>query len=295
MRIYKKFRTSDLLFSCVRSKIAYSTPSEITNIFKNKNTILSSSCNSSTNCNLRIRTEVQDMINRMHTPILFYDGRCNEKQNKDAQGYCIWDNHTIYINYRGTADMRDVYDNIDIRHHTIDKNIKVHKGFYNQFMSIEQNITDDIRHISREYPIKNLVFTGHSLGGSLATMSSPFYGQYFKEKFKIITYTLGSATVGNIDFVNWFSSNVDRNIRIETEGDIVPYIEIHPLFYHVPNGILMKKDGTIEDQYDIKSYNYCKLIKLIIDKENFENIIRDHSCETYISKLFSLQEVVCFE
>jgi hypothetical protein len=227
-----------------------------------------------------------------HGPI-FYDGLKSNKNKRDAQGYIIWDKETIYVSYRGTCDPMDILDNIDIRQKTLFKNIKVHSGFYEQFDSIEPFITSDIKNISKEYPsIKQLVFTGHSLGGSVTSIASPYYGQMFKDRFKIVSHTLGSAPCGNIDFVNWFNSNVDENVRLETEGDIVPYIQIHDDFYHVPNGILIKKDGTLVDQYEIKPYNYFKLASMLINKKTWEQINLDHSCEAYISRLFALDEMI---
>jgi hypothetical protein len=290
----KQFKTSELIFSCIRSAIAYGDHKYITCKYKNKNTILSSTCNKFNKCNIVIQNEVQTMVNNIHNKPIFYDG-LNTKYKRDSQGYCVWDTENIYITYRGTADLKDIYDNIDIRHEKLHENIRIHKGFYNQFMSIEEKITNDIKHISNEYPIKNIIFAGHSMGGSLATISSPFYGAMFKNKFKIISHTLGCPTVGNIDFINWFSSNVDENVRIECEGDVVPYIRIHDHFYHVPNGLRMNKDGTLSDEYTIKPYNYSTLFSMIINKDKWNKINIDHSCENYVSQLFSLKDIVCFD
>lgn len=279
----KPYKASELIFSCMRSKLAYLSPSELRASMKTKKTW---DCTSA-KCNPLLKRDVDNMFDTIvHDPI-FYDGLQTSKK-KDAQGFTIWNDKTIYVSYRGTCDIMDVFDNIDIRPTRIYKNIKVHKGFFDQFSSIEEAITRDIKRISKEYPIERIVFTGHSLGGSLSSIASPYYGQMFKDRFKIVAHTLGTAPCGNIDFINWFSSNVDENVRLEAEGDIVPYIPVHDNFYHVPNGILMKRDGTIVEQYDIKPYSYIKILSMLMRKEGWEQINADHSCENYITKLFAL-------
>lgn len=279
----KPYKASELIFSCMRSKLAYMSPKELGASLKNKNTW---ECTSAV-CNPVLKRDVDRMFGTIRHEPIFYDGLDGNKK-RDAQGFTIWNDNTIYVSYRGTCDIMDVLDNIDIRHTRIHKNIRVHKGFFEQFSSIEEGITRDIKRISAEYPIERLVFTGHSLGTSLATISAPYYGAMFKDRFRIISHSLAGAPCGNIDFVNWFSSNVDENVRLEAEGDIVPYIPIHDNFYHVPNGILMKRDGSFVDQYDIKPYSYVKILAMLLNRKGWEQINYDHSCENYITKLFSV-------
>lgn len=281
----KPYKASELIFSCMRSKLAYLNPVELKAALKTKKTW---ECTSA-RCNPLLKKDVDKMFDTVRNDPIFYDGLQSSKK-RDAQGFTIWNDNTIYVSYRGTCDIMDALDNIDLRHKCIYKNIKVHKGFYDQFSSIEEKITQDIKDISAEYPIERIVFTGHSLGTSLATISAPYYGMMFKDKFRIIAHTLAGAPCGNINFVNWFSSNVDENVRLEAEGDIVPYIPIHDNFYHVPNGILMKRDGTFVDQYEIKPYSYIKLLSFFFKKEGWEQINYDHSCENYITKLFALDQ-----
>lgn len=281
----KPYKTSELVFSCMRSKISYGSHREIAAFFKDTDPFFEEACSPSWKCNPMTKRALREKVKKITCDPIFYDGKSNRR---DAQGFIVWDPHTIYVSYRGTLEPWDVLDNIDIRHKSLQNNIKVHRGFFEQFESIEEAITRDIKRISREYPIDNLVFTGHSLGGSVATISSPFYGQLFRRKFKITTQTLGSAPCGNAEFINWFVSNVDENVRLETEGDIVPYVPIHDKFYHVPNGMLLKCDGTLEDRYEIKPYDYFTLLCMIFKKEQWLKIYEDHSCENYIQRLFAL-------
>lgn len=224
-------------------------------------------------------------VNRLHGHIKTYDG--TYKKKRDAQGFLYYPGKkTIYVTYRGTVNMSDIFDNIDIRHQSFfDSQIKVHKGFYEQFFSIEEDITKDIKDIVGSKDISHIVFSGHSLGGALAILSSPYYGKMFNRQYNIITHTFGTVPVGNGPFVNWFINYVDHNVRVENENDIVPTIPIHDKFYHVPNGILLKADGTFETDYETKLYSYIDLLRMVMHKETWENINNEHSCDLYISNL----------
>lgn len=255
-------------------------PKDIGKIMKEKQSILETVC-SSRQCNLDVAREVHKLLDSVKNPPISYD----DMDEKDTQGFLIWDNNRIYISFRGTATLADIIDNIDIRRQKMYKSIIVHKGYFDKFMSMEEFITRDIKHIAKEYPITELVFTGHSMAASIASISSPYYGEMFKN-LKITTHTLGSAPAGNIEFINWFSSNVDESVRMETEGDIVPYIPIHNDFFHIPNGIKINTNGKVDVNYEIRPYDYSKILCLVM--KDWDKVYRDHSCETYISNLFAI-------
>lgn len=242
----------DIYRSCKKSKIAYGDSSLIKKVYRNS---------------------------------IFYDG-CQKNKHHDAQGFLYQDKNRLYITFRGTMDFMDTKDVIDIRHENLfSPHIKVHKGFHSQFFSIEEDITRDIKDISASYKIDELVFTGHSLGGSIALISSPYYAEQFKNKFKIKTYTFGTVSVGNKEFVDWFKQNVDEYYRIENEDDLVPHIPIHSTFHHIPNAIIVSKSGKLKFDGDSKSPGYTHILSKLMAKPTWEQIYDDHSCESYISNL----------
>jgi len=260
-------RHNSITLSCVRSKIAYEnklrTPKIYSTPIVHQNKHFENSFN-------RFQEEL------LEDP-LFHGDMC----------HVVWDKNNIYVNYTGTRDISDMMKNIDIRHKTLFKDIKVHKGFHDKFFAIETELTKDIKYLVKEYPIKNIHFTGHSSGGATALISGPYYGNML-QKYRIIVDTFASTCVGNIHFLNWFSNHVDVHSRIEMEGDIVPYIPIHDAFYHVPHGIFLKKDGDIELQYNIAPYNYITVLSMLSDKQKRDEINKDHSCDTYLEFLTNL-------
>ena len=114
-------------------------------------------------------------IHRIYKNSIFYDG-CS-KGKHDAQGFLYYDANKIHVTFRGTMDPMDAKDIIDIRHEKMfSPSIRVHKGFHNQFFAIEEEITQDIRSIASSYKVDEIIFAGHSLGGAIALLASPYYG-----------------------------------------------------------------------------------------------------------------------
>lgn len=240
----------DMIRSCRRSKLAYTDNINIRNLFKNSK---------------------------------FYNGN-----KHDAQAFLHYSNNKIYTTFRGTMGINDWKDVIDIRHEKMfANNIKVHKGLHSQFFSIEEQITDDINAINKSYQVDELVFEGHSSAGSLALLASPFYDIMFNKntfnnkKFKIKTFTFGSVSAGNYDFVKLFMNHVDEYYRIENYKDIVPRIPIHESFYHIPNPIILYDDGHISKKNELEFMNYKDILFIILKEGDVAQLKLDHSCDVY--------------
>jgi hypothetical protein len=75
-------------------------------------------------------------------------------------------------------------------------------------------------------PDTELLITGHSLGGNLATVYASWLSWNFKKsgnlKKNINVITLAAPAAGNTDFANDFNKKFPRSIRIENTHDIVP-------------------------------------------------------------------------
>jgi len=82
---------------------------------------------------------------------------------------------------------------------------------------------------------KPVLFTGHSLGGALASMA----GLYFKEEYGLEAlgiYTFGQPKLGGREFVDFYMSNVCPNLFVHVnDEDIVPKVPPKVLkFVHFP-------------------------------------------------------------
>jgi hypothetical protein len=105
------------------------------------------------------------------------------------------------------------------------KKIKVHQGFYNSLNSLSDTIISDIE--SKEN-LKNtdLVFTGHSLGGAMATLAYIFADCKLKKEVKSISLiTFGSPRVLTTQNVNLISEIATKRngliANVHIRGDLV--------------------------------------------------------------------------
>ena len=291
----KPYKVQELLFSLFRSKIAYENETHIKSIIAKKDLNVFSPLLMSCNRDITNKMDklVNDIVDDMKdaTPI-FYDGLQNDENIHDSQGYLIWKKNTIYVSFRGTNNLHDIFDVISIRPKKLMKDAYVHSGFAEQFMSIEHKITQDIKSIASSYPIERLVFTGHSMGGSIATIASVYYAHMFDNLY-ITCHTFGTPFTGNNEFIKLFTNNVEECTRIELELDIVPMIPINKDFKHIPNGVKLKKNGIIDNCYEVIPLSYFDIISKLCKKrqEEITNILFNHSCEQYTVNLLSIKHV----
>ncbi len=126
------------------------------------------------------------------------------------------------------------------------KNILVHKGFLEQFLSIELAITTFLKNDPVAQTLPNMLVAGHSLGGGNAHIAAPFYGEMFNgvkfPKKRIVCHTFGSPRTGNWDFVQWFHEHVAENFRVANYQDPIPTIPFRPLWHHVMNTCIVIKE-----------------------------------------------------
>jgi hypothetical protein len=114
----------------------------------------------------------------------------------------------------------------------------VHKGFYNVFLSVK-DVLDG--YIGRNAANREVIVTGHSLGGAVATLIAA-YLRAEKNINKIMLYTFGSPRVGDRVFAEHFSKTFSFPcFRIVNNNDIVPkiplpYMDLRPEILLIPGG-----------------------------------------------------------
>ena len=104
-------------------------------------------------------------------------------------------------------------------------NIKVESFFYETFKLIYKDLFSDKiineLNINSDYQI---IFTGHSLGGAIATLSSYYYAKNKLSKNEPILITFGQPRVGNENFAKDYMKLIPLVFRVARKGDIVTII-----------------------------------------------------------------------
>jgi len=92
--------------------------------------------------------------------------------------------------------------------------------------------------------------TGHSLGGSLATLCAYELAARRQQNISISMYTFGAPRVGNKVFAAAFNALVPDSWRVTNSKDIIPTVPRLLGYAHVKHSVRLRDDGTIGIQPD---------------------------------------------
>lgn len=160
-------------------------------------------------------------------------------QRGDALCY-VWDvsalrlttGVTTIVVFRGTDSLVDWKNNLDMKLVKLGMETlgRVHRGFHAQYARLSRAIGACLSN-HPQVPSQRVCFTGHSLGGALATLASTEKGYTLSERPLCITF--GSPRVGDGEFCQAFSERVRHSVRVSNAADPVCYVPMSP-YRHVP-------------------------------------------------------------
>ncbi len=158
-----------------------------------------------------------------------------QQDNMIAYVTPCWSTQTAYITFRGACSTGDLIDGASAlitRDHDV-----MHTTYMKRYLSMHQNIEKAIKGIKKDGRISNLVFTGHSMGGSLAISGSLIHTLLQNENYdSIYCITFGSPKSVHKDY-----ADVIDHMCVENIFDPVPYIPLHPDLITLPNKMLFKE------------------------------------------------------
>ena len=240
------------------------------------------------NCKDYSLTENQSVFQKCETQPVLYSSE------EDCQVYVCEYQKYFCISYRGTESFQDVLTDLKISkvpfplyRHNIWEAPDVHRGFSRQFESIREPLDLEIEKYlsnfqsgsnSRDKP--KVVFTGHSLGGALATLSA----LYFQCKYPdvgISCITFGSPRVGDAQFAKLFNEKVRISYRYVNDNDPVPCIPTSWRFQHVKGLVWLNQDKIMNEIKVWRFYRFCKNTVASWFGYGY-NALEDHSCNEYI-------------
>ncbi len=175
------------------------------------------------------------------------------KMIKVDDAECLILNHEdiLIISFSGTklSEIDDIITDLKFWKTEFEK-LYVHKGFHDYYYKLKFPVLREILKLNKLKKYQ-LYWTGHSLGGALATL----FGYVYKEG---VVYTYGKPKIGNKDF----SNEVNRTIkcyRVYNNLDIIPNLPPGFLKYtHEGNEVL----GVL----DLENISFKNILEIFLSK-----------------------------
>lgn len=176
------------------------------------------------------------------------------------------------VSFRGSISVRNIMSVLNdklcpfsYREHSFN----VHKGILETFNGLSDELTDMLTDdMSKQ---QNILFCGHSMGGSMAEFAALYYGLMFHGRYNISCHTFGAPLVGDQQFIDVFDRSVKEHAHFVNMGDVVPLLPL---------------------TYDVQKKN---VINFGAHYTKNKNIFHAHDLDTYISNVHSYIEVQKFK
>lgn len=201
-------------------------------------------------------------------------------------------NKRITIVFRGTDSFQDALFDLQILKCRIDeslcdnKNIFVHRGFYNQLINanVFDTLKDTLENTLQIHPDYQVCVTGHSLGSGVGLLQAFLLSRNcsFLQNKKLFVVDFGGPRTGNSEFSKAFYDQPNIvHLRVTNQRDIitaVPFV----FFHHTKGNVLhLEKDRAflfdeIGNQYSSYFYSLFRCFS-----------VKDHNCESYHKNLMN--------
>ncbi|KAJ3410186.1 hypothetical protein CcCBS67573_g00886 [Chytriomyces confervae] len=164
---------------------------------------------------------------------------------------------TIIVAFRGTNSLDTWISDLLIAKPDYDlpsapPGTKVHYGFLSLWHPVRDQVIANVTLLLDLFPTAHVIFTGHSLGGALATIAAADIFQHMEYRLppsRITLLTFAQPRVGNPTFAQWVNSfQFSRTQRVTNQDDWTPHLP--PLFsgfkhFHDDLWIASKDGDTI--------------------------------------------------
>jgi hypothetical protein len=210
-----------------------------------------------------------------------------KKESLIIIGYVVETNTQAIVAFRGTKFSRVSEVRNDLNNNTSTLTLsgneyKVHEGFKTEYELCRDSLQENIKDIN-----KPIIFTGHSLGGALATFAALDHHHQNKEIKNVITY--GAPKSFHADSVEQYNESLGKKtLRIEQKFDPATKYPFSKAFKAVGQKISMHAGSFyhISPTNVHKGNMYRKLVNKI-KQENLDSLNaseqESRSIESYIS------------
>jgi predicted lipase len=257
--------------SAARSKIAYLTCDEVKALW----------LASTTAC-----TTSKTLFNYVFEGVTI-EPKYYEDSASGLNAYSWLQDRTLHFVFRGTSGATDIKIDIDEQRVQLfpDKSsILVHRGFCKQLRSIQTQMLMEIEQLTSLIDVVH--FSGHSLGGAVATLAAGVAASASSNTCRVICHTIGSPRVGNKAFVRWWSNLVAESARVQNFKDPIPLFPINGLYTHIHEAVEINDSGDVKVVPKDSPW-YCRLLRLPFEIY-YRNPFANHACDLYIQRLLTL-------
>jgi predicted lipase len=183
-----------------------------------------------------------------------YDSNIGNKTNfsvDNVQGIIGYMDRTMVIVFRGSDEFKDWVFNFTtakqyVPYGNYESFVRVHKGWSELY---KETVRNHLHYLVKDRKPKNIIVTGHSLGGALATLCSVDL-QYNFPSIEIACVTFGSPKVGNKSFIESFNKRVPDTYRYVYGRDWAPLFPFVSGYEHVS---FIRKHGPKRRKFFIPS------------------------------------------
>ncbi|KAI1452699.1 alpha/beta-hydrolase [Annulohypoxylon moriforme] len=163
----------------------------------------------------------------------------------DIEGFVASDdtNKLIVASFRGSSSIRNWIADLSFILVSCDlvSGCLTHAGFLTAYNEIATDLLAALKTEVAAHPTYKIVFTGHSLGGAVATLAA---GYARKQGYAADLYTYGSPRVGNKAFVSYVTNQTGSEYRVTHLDDPVPRLPPIILDYRHTSPEYWLSDGT---------------------------------------------------
>ncbi|PYH48501.1 lipase family protein [Aspergillus saccharolyticus JOP 1030-1] len=156
----------------------------------------------------------------------------------DTAGFLAVDstNKLLVVSFRGSSSIENWIADLDFIFtdaSAICSGCEVHQGFWKAWSSVADTLTAEIQAAVTAYPDYSLVFTGHSLGGALATIGATVLRN---AGYPVQLYSYGCPRVGNTALATYITNQGSgSNFRVTHLNDVVPRLPPRSVGYSQPS------------------------------------------------------------
>lgn len=151
-------------------------------------------------------------------------------------GLVAWNatTQTALVAFRGTQTFKDWIDDVDavpVPCMSVPGAGHVHMGFQLVYEHVRKNTGQILS--TKCQGAKQILVTGHSLGGALAVLSALDIAKNSPMKKTPDVYTMAGPRTGAPDFAGTFKAQITTCERVVNFMDVVPQVPLPPLYQHV--------------------------------------------------------------